>query len=91
MQPRQRFGLFPLVSLLLPNNNKCLEILLPIVHISLLPWIYLAQTGSLFFLSNFQYFNPPLLGFFEELKKALEPRAAKKIAEIMGRLYRELS
>ncbi|GAB4534240.1 MAG: hypothetical protein Fur0020_00650 [Thermodesulfovibrionia bacterium] len=31
------------------------------------------------------------LEFFEELKEALEPNAAKKIAEILGRLYREVS
>lgn len=31
------------------------------------------------------------LEFFEELKEALEPTAAKKIAELMGKLYRELS
>ncbi len=31
------------------------------------------------------------LEFFEELKETLEPTAAKKIAELMGKLYRELS
>ncbi len=31
------------------------------------------------------------LEFFEELKEAIEPTAAKKIAEVMGKLYRELS
>lgn len=31
------------------------------------------------------------LQFFEELKEALEPKAAKKIAEILGKVYRELS
>ncbi len=31
------------------------------------------------------------LEFFEELKETLEPSAAKKIAELMGKLYREVS
>lgn len=31
------------------------------------------------------------LQFFEELKEALEPKAAKKIAEILGKVYWELS